>query len=166
MILVDDVESPIGTVRFAVHDGKICALGFEDHWPSLEKEVRRRLGPLELGRADDPEGFSARLRDYFRGNLAAIDAIPVDPTGTPFQLRVWSGLREIPCGTTLSYGELACRIGKPESVRAVGAANGANPISIIVPCHRVIGANGDLTGYGGGLSRKRWLLVHEKVLLT
>jgi len=166
VIVTDQVESPIGKVVFAVRDRRICALGFEEYWPTLEKDLSRRLGVLELARRDDPEGFSERLQAYFRGDLATIDTIPVDPAGTPFQLRVWSALREIPCGTTLSYGELARVIGKPESVRAVGAANGQNPISIVVPCHRVIGADGKLTGYGGGIERKRWLLAHERALLA
>jgi methylated-DNA-[protein]-cysteine S-methyltransferase len=166
VIVADEVESPIGKVIFAVRDGKICALGFEEHWPTLEKGLERRLGGVELVRRNDPEGFSERLRAYFRGDVATIDSIPVDPAGTPFQLQVWSALREIPCGRTLSYGELARVIGKPESVRAVGAANGQNPISIVVPCHRVIGADGKLIGYGGGIERKRWLLAHEKALLA
>jgi len=166
VIFVDQVETPIGNVIFAVREGKLCALGFEEYWPTLEIGLRRRLGAIELVRREDPGGFSERLRAYFAGDLAAIDSIPVDPAGTPFQRSVWAALRDIPCGRTLSYGELARIIGKPESVRAVGAANGQNPISIVVPCHRVIGANGNLTGYGGGIERKRWLLAHEKVLLA
>jgi methylated-DNA-[protein]-cysteine S-methyltransferase len=103
---------------------------------------------------------------YFDGDLHAIDALPVATEGTVFQKSVWQALRTIPTGKTMSYGELAVKIGKPAAVRAVGLANGSNPIGVVVPCHRVIGANGSLTGYGGGLERKRWLLDHEKQLLT
>ena len=104
-----------------------------------------------------------RLRRYFDGELDALDDIAVDPAGTPFQLRVWTALRDVRAGTTTSYSALARHIGTPNAVRAVGAANGANPIPIIIPCHRVIGADGRLVGYGGGLDRKRWLLAHEGV---
>jgi len=98
---------------------------------------------------------------YFAGELAAIDSLPVKTGGTPFQRAVWHALRNIPCGTTISYAQLAGQIGRPAAVRAVGLANGANPIGVVVPCHRVIGADGSLTGYGGGIERKRWLLRHE-----
>jgi methylated-DNA-[protein]-cysteine S-methyltransferase len=104
-----------------------------------------------------------RLRAYFAGDLAVLDTIPADPGGTPFQARVWAELRKIPVGSTVSYSELARRADTPDAVRAVGAANGRNPVPIVIPCHRVIGANGTLTGYGGGLDRKQWLLVHEGV---
>jgi methylated-DNA-[protein]-cysteine S-methyltransferase len=108
----------------------------------------------------------ARLRAYFAGDLSAADTIGVDVEGTEFQHKVWNKLREIPCGSTLSYRDLAAAVGAPKAVRAVGAANGANPTAIVVPCHRVIGANGDLVGYGGGIERKRWLLKHEKAQLV
>jgi methylated-DNA-[protein]-cysteine S-methyltransferase len=101
------------------------------------------------------------LLAYLEGKLDAIDAIAVETGGTAFQRLVWQGLRSIPVGTTMSYGDFAMRIGRPKAVRAVGHANGANPICIVVPCHRLIGADGSLTGYGGGLPRKRWLLDHE-----
>ncbi|MET0515746.1 MAG: methylated-DNA--[protein]-cysteine S-methyltransferase [Nitrospiraceae bacterium] len=99
---------------------------------------------------------------YFDGDVHAIDSLPVATEGTVFQKSVWQALRSIPAGQTISYGQLARRLGKPAAVRAVGLANGANPIGVVVPCHRVIGANGTLTGYGGGLERKRWLLHHER----
>ncbi|MBV9266742.1 MAG: methylated-DNA--[protein]-cysteine S-methyltransferase, partial [Acidobacteriaceae bacterium] len=99
---------------------------------------------------------------YFSGELEAINALPVRTAGTPFQREVWRTLREIPCGTTISYAQLAVRIGRPSAVRAVGLANGSNPIAIVVPCHRVIGSDGSLSGYGGGIERKRWLLEHER----
>jgi methylated-DNA-[protein]-cysteine S-methyltransferase len=102
------------------------------------------------------------MRAYFAGNLTAIDDLPVATGGTDFQRQVWRALRQIPCGETISYGELARRIDRPAAVRAVGLANGSNPISVVVPCHRVIGSDGSLTGYGGGIERKRWLLTHEQ----
>jgi methylated-DNA-[protein]-cysteine S-methyltransferase len=98
---------------------------------------------------------------YFAGDLTAIEKLRVETGGTHFQHEVWRALRDIACGTTISYAQLAERIGRPNAVRAVGLANGSNPVGIVVPCHRVIGANGSLTGYGGGIERKRWLLEHE-----
>jgi methylated-DNA-[protein]-cysteine S-methyltransferase len=118
-------------------------------------------GGWTLTRARDPFGHTATLAAYMDGDLAALDSLEVATGGTPFQRRVWRALREISAGTTTSYGELAKQIGNPSSVRAVGLANGANPIGIVVPCHRVIGADGSLTGYAGGLQRKRWLIAHE-----
>ena len=110
-----------------------------------------------------PERFQAamlQLQEYFKGQRRNFD-LPTAPEGTPFQKKVWQALLQIPYGHTWSYGQLAAHIGQPKASRAVGLANGRNPLSIIVPCHRVIGANGQLTGYGGGIERKRWLLVHE-----
>ena len=115
--------------------------------------------PVET--APDPAGAITALRSYFRGALDALDGIPVELHGTPFQRRVWQQLRTVRAGTTSSYSNIARAIGAPAAVRAVGAANGANPVALIVPCHRIIGADGRLTGYGGGLDRKRWLLEHE-----
>jgi len=123
---------------------------------------KRVEGPACSGASSKPAQV---LKAYFDGDLEAIDGLDVGKPGTAFQREVWAELRNIPCGTTISYAELAERIGRPKAVRAVGTANGANPISIVVPCHRVIGANGTLTGYGGGLENKRWLLVHEGALL-
>jgi methylated-DNA-[protein]-cysteine S-methyltransferase len=114
--------------------------------------VEHREAPGAIGQA---------LNEYFGGDLTAIDAVPVATAGSSFQRNVWSALRKIRAGTTLSYGGLAQELGCPKSVRAVGLANAANPIAIVVPCHRVIGADGSLTGYGGGIDRKRWLLTHE-----
>ncbi len=155
------LESPIGDVRLAVRAERLCALGFVEHWPRLEHALRRKAVRLELRMSDDPAGVVTRLRAYFAGELSALDSIAVDLDGTEFQRAVWSKLREIPCGRTLSYRDLASAIGAPSAVRAAGAANGANPVSIVVPCHRVIGTNGDLVGYGGGIERKSWLLKHE-----
>ena len=149
------IESPIGTLCAAFDDeGRLCELGFE--------RSSRRLGNASgscssMRRLDD---LTTQLGDYFAGRRRTF-TIELAPNGTPFQLAVWKALLAIPYGDTVSYAELARRIGKPRAVRAVGAANGANPIPVIIPCHRVIGSNGTLTGYGGGIERKQWLLTHE-----
>jgi methylated-DNA-[protein]-cysteine S-methyltransferase len=121
-----------------------------------------RFGTTDHQLADDPFGLSSRVRAYFAGDLTTIEGIETDGGGTDFQRRVWAELKRIPCGVTISYGELARRLGDKNAMRAVGLANGRNPIAIVVPCHRVIGADGSLTGYGGGIDRKKWLLAHEK----
>ena len=161
-LLLDHLATPIGRLALVADDaGRLRALGWTtDH---ARAELAARLGDgTELAAATDPGGITRALGAYFDGELAALDAIAVEPGGTPFQAAVWGALRTIPCGSTWSYGELARRIGKPAAVRAVGLANGANPIAIVIPCHRVIGSDGSLTGYGGGLPRKRWLLAHER----
>ena len=127
-------------------------------------ELRRRLAGV-VKQHPDPAGAVSALRAYFAGDLQALETLTVDPMGTPFQLRVWTALRSVPAGRTASYSDIANAIGAPTATRAVGAANGANPIAIVVPCHRIIGSGGSLVGYGGGLERKRWLLEHEGVLL-
>ncbi len=163
-LLVDHLDSPIG--RFTIiadDDGRLRAAGWTVGHDRMEKQARdhaRRWGATEP--ADDPGGLTSAMRAYFAGSLHAIDDLPVAADGTEFQRRVWRALRDIPCGETRSYLDLARAIGNPAAVRAVGLANGANPIGVIVPCHRVIGADGSLTGYGGGLDRKRWLLAHER----
>ena len=120
-------------------------------------------GAVELSAGDGSGAIIKALRDYIAGALEALDAVPVETGGTEFQRRVWRELRRVRAGTTLTYGELARRIGRPEAVRAVGLANSANPVSVVVPCHRIVGSDGGLTGYAGGLARKRWLLAHEGV---
>ena len=161
-----EMASPIGDFRVATSAGRLCALGFVDRWTQLEKRLAHRYGALQLRSSGGGLPLHDRLRDYFAGDLAALDAIAVDPVGTPFQLKVWTALRSIGPGRTVAYGDLARAIGAPAAVRAVGAANGANPICIVIPCHRVIGADRQLTGYGGGLERKRWLLQHEGALFA
>jgi methylated-DNA-[protein]-cysteine S-methyltransferase len=117
---------------------------------------------FKLEPARNPHGLRDKLTSYFAGDIEAIDDISVQTAGTSFQRSVWNELRNIPSGSSISYGKLAEQIARPKAVRAVGLANGSNPIGIVVPCHRVIGSNGSLTGYGGGLERKRWLLDHER----
>jgi methylated-DNA-[protein]-cysteine S-methyltransferase len=153
-LLVDRIETPVGALRLLVTPaGALRQLGWFD-----EKAVP---AGVELVDERDPFGVSSALREYFAGRVEAIDRLRVDGQGTAFQCRVWRALREIPAGTTASYAEIAVRIGSPRAVRAVGGANHVNPIGIVVPCHRVIGKDGSLTGYAGGLERKRWLLSHE-----
>jgi len=162
MILeIAELGTPIGTLVLVVRDGRVCALEFGERWPRRRRLLERRFGGLELRATTDPAGVASRLARYFEGDVRALDDIPVDVTGTPFQRKVWTALREIAPGAVASYQQIARRIGAPTAVRAVGAANGANPVAIVVPCHRVIGADGQLTGYAGGLDRKRWLLAHE-----
>jgi methylated-DNA-[protein]-cysteine S-methyltransferase len=161
-----DVVSPIGTIRIAVRDRRLCALGFDDHWVSEVRWLERRFGSVDFVRTTDPAGVVHALREYFDGKLTAVDRIDVDAGGTSFQASVWYALRRVPAGQTTSYGALARAIGSPHAARAVGAANGQNPISLVVPCHRAIGSDGRLVGYGGGLDRKVWLLQHEGVLGT
>lgn len=165
---VDRLPTPIGELALAAdRDGRLCAVEWTDDDDRLQRSLRLLLGrrDLEITAEANPSGLTAALAAYFDGDLAAIDTLPVAEGGTPFQRMVWRALRQIPCGQTLSYGALARKIGRDTAVRAVGLANGANPISIVVPCHRVIGTDGSLTGYGGGIERKRWLLAHERVTL-
>ena len=141
----------------------MCLLHFGVDGTDVDRMFDRWYPGEPRNRQPLPE-IGAILTRYFDGETTAIDAIPVELNGTPFQKTVWTALRRIPCGTTNSYAELARRIGEPAAVRAVGTANGANPVALVVPCHRVIGSNGSLTGYGGGLDRKQWLLTHEGVI--
>jgi methylated-DNA-[protein]-cysteine S-methyltransferase len=159
----DQITTPIGElVLVADEAGALCAVNWSDHTGRTERLLRLHYGlQLVFGPKHDPHSLTTALRAYFAGELTVIDKLPVAMGGTAFQRAVWAELRNIPCGTTISYGTLATRLGKPAAVRAVGLANGANPVGVVVPCHRVIGANGALTGYGGGLMRKRWLLQHE-----
>lgn len=159
-LFLDHLDTPIGVVAIVADaEGRLRACGFTTEHARMLQELR--LGAARLRPLADPSGLTSALRAYFAGELTAIDGLAVHADGTEFQRRVWGELRHIPCGVTWSYGELAARIGNPKAVRAVGLANGANPVGVVVPCHRVIGANGKLTGYGGGLERKRWLLEHE-----
>lgn len=163
-LLIDRLASPIGTIVI-VSDGRgICTLDYADYEERMMRLLRQRYGEARFREQDDPHGASRCLRAYFDGRLDALAEIPVETGGTPFQKQVWTALREIPVGTTTSYGKLAERLGRPAASRAVGLANSLNPVAIIVPCHRVIGANSALTGYAGGLERKRWLLEHEGFL--
>ena len=153
------IDSPLGPLTLSATDGYLVGvyMAGQKHAPPEPSDQRR----------DDSwfTDITAQLGAYFKGDLINFD-VPLKLGGTEFQRKVWSHLRDIPYGETISYGELARRVGSPNASRAVGLANGRNPISIIVPCHRVIGSNGQLTGYGGGLDRKTWLLEHEGALRT
>lgn len=153
--------TPIGTIGLAAIDGSLCALEFAERWPRRLAWLERRLGPVTTRPTADPAGVVGALARYFDGRLDALDDIPLRMLGTAFQRRVWTALREVPAGRTVSYGGLARTVCGPAAARAVGAANGANPIALVVPCHRVVGSDGALTGYAGGVERKRWLLEHE-----
>ena len=142
-------------------DGVVRALEFADLESRMWRLLREHYGSYTLEDGAAPASLTRALNAYFKGELSALDEIETATGGTPFQREVWNALRTIPAGTTISYGQLAADLGRDGSARAVGAANGANPIAIIVPCHRVIGANGALTGFASGLDRKRWLLEHE-----
>jgi methylated-DNA-[protein]-cysteine S-methyltransferase len=165
-IEIAETSSPVGTLTIAVHDRRLVGLCFEGLWPrrrnALEKHALEKDGAAcTFVRVVDPGGVASRLARYFAGDLGALADIDVESFGTPFQQSVWRQLRLIPTGQTRTYAEIARAIGAPTAVRAVGAANGANPVGIVVPCHRVIGSDGKLTGFAGGLPAKRWLLEHE-----
>jgi methylated-DNA-[protein]-cysteine S-methyltransferase len=149
------VDSPLGDIVIFGNDGTVSGLEFADSARATRPEP-------ELARDDAAFGKVAeQLQAYFAGELTHFD-VQIETGGTPFQRRVWQALLGIPYGATTTYGKLAAELGDPRAMRAVGLANGRNPISIIVPCHRVVGADGSLTGYGGGLPRKQWLLAHER----
>ena len=165
-LLIDRFDTAIGEmILVADHDGNLRAIDWADHETRMRRLLRLHYGEngFNLEPARNPSGLSDVIRRYFAGEVNAIDLLPVVTAGTAFQREVWRALRDIPAGTTLSYAQLAERIGRPTAVRAVGLANGSNPVGIVVPCHRVVGASGSLTGYGGGMERKRWLLEHEGV---
>jgi methylated-DNA-[protein]-cysteine S-methyltransferase len=168
-LLIDRIDTPIGEmILIADNDGNLRVIDWTDHEARMHTFLQRHYGKdrngndkFKLTPAHNPNGLSHAISNYFAGDLTAIDSLPTKTNGTPFQRDVWRALRTISCGATLSYAQLAELIGRPTAVRAVGLANGSNPIGVVVPCHRVIGANGSLTGYGGGIERKRWLLEHE-----
>jgi methylated-DNA-[protein]-cysteine S-methyltransferase len=166
ILSIDRLSTPIGELLIVVdRDGKLRVADWTDHEDRMLLLLRRHYGEggYTMKAARNPGGLTSAMRAYFEGDLGVLDRLSVATAGTPFQRDVWRALREIKCGTTISYAELARRIDRPSAVRAAGLANGQNPISIVVPCHRVIGSNGSLTGYGGGIERKRWLLRHEGV---
>ncbi|HXW72649.1 MAG TPA: methylated-DNA--[protein]-cysteine S-methyltransferase [Methylocella sp.] len=162
-LYVQRINTPTGRM-IIIMDGeqRLRVLDWEDHEPRMQRLLRRHYGEIHLREEVRPTAVVHVLQAYFDGDLVALRGLPTATNGTDFQRAVWDALRHIAPGETISYGMLAELIGQPTAVRAVGLANGANPIAIVVPCHRVIGANGTLTGYGGGLKRKRWLLAHER----
>jgi methylated-DNA-[protein]-cysteine S-methyltransferase len=163
LLQFDRRESPIGTMLI-IFDARqqLHALDFDDYEARMHRLLQRHYGNHELRAAALPQAIADPLDNYFAGALGRLDEIRVATGGTEFQREVWKVLRTIGPGMTMSYGQLAAQIGRAKASRAVGLANGANPIAVVVPCHRVIGADGKLTGYGGGLARKQWLLDHER----
>lgn len=164
-LFIDRIKTPIGELAIVADArDRLRAMEWTDHDDRLHRALRLHYGAdgYALKPRRDPAGLSTAMRAYFGGELAAIDRLKTETGGTAFQKSVWRALRGIPCGETITYAMLAERVGRPKAVRAAGHANGDNPISVVVPCHRVVGTNGSLTGYGGGIERKRWLLAHEQ----
>ena len=163
---LDRLQTPIGTALLVTDaDGVLCALDWDEHEPRMRELLRLQHGAVILNEAPAPAVTRSALSAYFAGDRSALSAVKWRVAGTPFQRKVWTALATIPPGTTVSYGALAARLNIVKAVRAVGHANGANPISVVIPCHRLVGADGSLVKYGGGLQRKRWLLAHEGVML-
>jgi methylated-DNA-[protein]-cysteine S-methyltransferase len=161
---LDRLPTPIGTALLVTDaTGVLRALDWEEHEPRMRDLLRLQYGALDLKGARAPRELKSALTAYFKGDLLRLKTIKWRVEGTPFQRKVWTALPRIPAGTTMSYGAMAARLNVPRAMRAVGHANGSNPISVVVPCHRLIGASGSLVKYGGGLERKRWLLRHEGV---
>jgi methylated-DNA-[protein]-cysteine S-methyltransferase len=165
--ILDRLPTPIGTALLVTDsDGVLRALDWEEHEPRMRELLRLQYGAVVLKDARSPAGLRSSLTAYFKGDINRLQTIKWRVAGTPFQRKVWTALPKIPVGTTMSYGALAAKLNVPKAMRAVGHANGCNPISVVVPCHRLIGASGALVKYGGGLERKRWLLEHEGVVLA
>jgi methylated-DNA-[protein]-cysteine S-methyltransferase len=162
-LTLDRVQTPTGEVFLVTDaDGAVRALDFAGYEARMMRLLGRHWPRATLTEGRAPTAVRAAVVAYFGGDASALDGLKVRTNGTEFQKSVWAALRAIPHGETRTYGQLAAAIGKPRAVRAAGLANGQNPIAVIVPCHRVIGANGTLTGYAGGLERKQWLLAHER----
>ena len=153
--------SPLGEIEIACSDSALIALEFADADDRFQRSLQRRFGEVSLTKSRDPLGVKSRLEAYFAGDITGVDTIVVDGGGSPFQRSVWKAISTVAFGETITYAELAERAGHAGSARAAGGATGRNPIGIIVPCHRIMGSNGDLTGYAGGLDRKRALLELE-----
>ncbi|MGI0485265.1 methylated-DNA--[protein]-cysteine S-methyltransferase [Pantanalinema rosaneae CENA516] len=160
-LLTATLNSPLGKILLVSHETHLCALDFADYETRMLTLLQKRYGSFRLSATTYLQDISDRITAYLAGDYHALDAVPVSTGGTPFQQRVWATLRTIPPGTVISYRDLAERIGQPNACRAVGMANSQNPIAIVLPCHRVISSNNQLTGYAGGLPRKYWLLQHE-----
>lgn len=170
------IDSPIGKLLAVTNDAQaVCALRFTEAVQQDAPPLPSLLSclphlspghPYPLVTSPAPACLGEALTAYFNGQYAALDKVPVQLHGTPFQQRVWSLLRTLPAGTTTTYSELAKRLGNANLARAVGAANAANPIALLIACHRVIGIDGKLTGYAWGINRKTWLLQHEKASLS
>lgn len=161
---LDRLATPIGIALLVTDaEGALRALDWEDYEHRMRELLRLHYGVVDLSDQPAPTRMRTALSNYFEGDLGQLSGIVWRVAGTSFQQKVWTALAKIPAGTTMSYGALAAGIDMPKAIRAVGHANGSNPISVVLPCHRLIGADGSLVKYGGGLERKRWLLRHEGV---
>ncbi|PQH13350.1 methylated-DNA--[protein]-cysteine S-methyltransferase [Raoultella ornithinolytica] len=168
VLLQDKIDTPLGPLWILCDEQfRLRAVEWDEHSDRMTQllDLHYRHEGYQRIDARDPGGLSRQLDAYFAGDLSVIETLPTATAGTPFQREVWQALRTIPCGQVMHYGQLAETLGRPGAARAVGAANGSNPVSIVVPCHRVIGRNGTMTGYAGGVQRKEWLLRHEGYLL-
>lgn len=164
-LILDRAPSPIGELLIVTDEaGLLRAIDFHDYEPRLDRLLKTHYGAPRPDVGAAPAAIRSALVAYFAGDFAALNTIAWTTNGTAFQHAVWTALTQIPAGQTITYSELARRAGRPAAIRAAGHANGSNPLSIVAPCHRVIGMDGTLTGYGGGIERKRWLLTHEKAL--
>ncbi|WP_202304281.1 methylated-DNA--[protein]-cysteine S-methyltransferase [Dryocola clanedunensis] len=167
-LLEDKIATPLGPLWILCDEQfRLRAVEWDEHSDRMEQllGIHYRAQGYQRVSSANPGGLSRKLCDYFEGDLSVIETLPTATSGTDFQREVWNTLRTIPCGQVMHYGQLAEQLGRAGAARAVGAANGSNPISIVVPCHRVIGRNGTMTGYAGGVTRKEWLLRHEGYLL-
>jgi methylated-DNA-[protein]-cysteine S-methyltransferase len=163
---LDQLPTPVGAALLIFDDdGALRAFDWDDNALRIRELLRRQYGAVVLTEKGAPLALSTALTAYFKGDLDRLADVAWRVAGTPFQQKVWSALAEIPVGRTMSYGALAAQLAAPNAMRAVGHANGANPISVVLPCHRLIGSDGRLVKYGGGLERKRWLLRHEGVVV-
>ena len=163
-LIVDRLTTPIGAMLLVTgEDGALRALDFDDYESRMKELLRLQVGTVDLKKGRAPKAMRSALSAYFEGDFAALKTIAWRVAGTPFQRKIWTALPKIPAGRTMSYGALAASLGVPNAMRAVGHANGSNPISVVIPCHRLICTNGSLVKYGGGLHRKQWLLRHEGV---
>ncbi|MGH7552107.1 MAG: methylated-DNA--[protein]-cysteine S-methyltransferase [Longimicrobiales bacterium] len=161
VLWVDEVRPPLGTLTMVAADDALCALAYPAARSRMLARIRSRFPGVVLKRRRDPKGYATRVRAYFSRDLGALDGIAVDCGGTSFEEQVWKAVRATPAETTTTYLEIAEVVGHPRAVRAVGGANACNPACLVIPCHRMIGSDGHLKGYAGGISRKRWLLEHE-----
>ncbi|PSB55152.1 methylated-DNA--[protein]-cysteine S-methyltransferase [Chamaesiphon polymorphus] len=165
-LFIDRFESPLGEIMLVTDGECLCALDFAEYEPRMRGLLSKRYPAVDWLVKVDPQGLRTKIQAYLAGDYRSLIEIDVNAGGTAFQQLVWQELRKIPVGTTVAYGEIATNIGRPTAARAVGMANSLNPVAIVIPCHRVIGASLQLTGYAGGLVRKQWLLAHEGVSLS
>lgn len=160
--LISDIyQSPVGEIFLAADENELCSLDFNDNDSRIEKLLKQRFGEYELSTKRNFLNMHERLDKYFKGDWQAFDGLAMNTHGTDFQQRVWQSLQTISTGDAISYEQLAGKIKNPKAVRAVASTNASNPIAVIIPCHRVIGKNGSLRGYTGGIDRQAWLLQHE-----